>query len=162
MAFADLPTNGTGPSRQFLGPHIFDRVCIEHGIEHRLTKPNHPWTDGQAERMNRAIKDATVKRFHCDDLASLMAHGLAFVSACNFAKPLKAPRWNTPFQTICRAWNNNADRFKINPCHLIPGPYTYCYRAIFMTAGCVCNPRVKVRYDFASLETSSPQLQNPQ
>src|SRR5215204_255049 len=24
--------------------HIFDRVCDEHGIEHRLTKVNHPWT----------------------------------------------------------------------------------------------------------------------
>ena len=24
--------------------HIFDRVCDEHGIAHRLTKVNHPWT----------------------------------------------------------------------------------------------------------------------
>jgi hypothetical protein len=24
------------------GWHIFDRVCEEHGIEHRLTKMNHP------------------------------------------------------------------------------------------------------------------------
>src|SRR5918993_442034 len=38
--------------------HPFDRVCREHGIEHRLTKPYHPWTDGQAERMNRTVKDA--------------------------------------------------------------------------------------------------------
>ena len=29
-----------------------------------LTKPKHPWTNGQVERMNRTIKDATVKRFH--------------------------------------------------------------------------------------------------
>ena len=26
--------------------------------------PNHPWTNGQGERMNRTIKDATVKRYH--------------------------------------------------------------------------------------------------
>jgi len=44
--------------------HIFDRVCREHQIEHRLTKIKHPWTNGQVERMNRTIKDATVKRFH--------------------------------------------------------------------------------------------------
>lgn len=44
MAFADLPKNRTGPSRRFLGPHIFDRVCIANSIEHRLTKPYHPWT----------------------------------------------------------------------------------------------------------------------
>jgi hypothetical protein len=24
----------------------------------------HPWTNGQVERMNRVIKEATVKRFH--------------------------------------------------------------------------------------------------
>ena len=42
--------------------HIFDRVCLENGIEHRLTKVNHPWTNGQVERMNRTIKEATVKK----------------------------------------------------------------------------------------------------
>jgi transposase InsO family protein len=93
MAFADLPKNREGPSRRFLGPHIFDRVCIEHGIEHRLTKPYHPWTNGQAERMNRTIKDATVKVFHYEDLESLKAHVLAFVTAYNFAKHLKALKW---------------------------------------------------------------------
>jgi hypothetical protein len=41
MAFADLPKNREGPTRRFLGPHIFDRVCLEHGIEHPLTsRPN--------------------------------------------------------------------------------------------------------------------------
>lgn len=35
-----------------------------NGIEHRLTKPKHLWTNGQVERMNRTIKDATVKWFH--------------------------------------------------------------------------------------------------
>jgi IS30 family transposase len=46
--------------------HIFDRVCSENGIEHRLTKVRHPWTKGQVERMNRTIKEATFKRFHYD------------------------------------------------------------------------------------------------
>jgi hypothetical protein len=48
MAFADLPKNRDRPSRRFLGPHIFDRVCMANAIEHRLTKPYHPWTNGQA------------------------------------------------------------------------------------------------------------------
>jgi hypothetical protein len=50
-----------------------------------VTKPYHPWTNGQAERMNRTIKDATVKVFHYEDLESLKAHVLAFVTAYNFA-----------------------------------------------------------------------------
>ena len=28
------------------GGYIFDRVCDEHGIEHRLTKPYLPRTNG--------------------------------------------------------------------------------------------------------------------
>lgn len=47
--------------------HIFDRVCREHQIDHRLTKINHPWTNGQVERMNRTLKEATVKRYYYDN-----------------------------------------------------------------------------------------------
>jgi transposase InsO family protein len=126
MAFADLPRNrGRHPEIEAIfGGHIFDRVCREHGIEHRLTKPYHPWTNGQAERMNRTVKEATIKAFHYPDLDALKAHVLAFVTAYNFAKHLKALRWRTPFQAILDAWTNDPAIFKINPHHLIPGPHT--------------------------------------
>ena len=73
MAFADLPKNrGRYPEIEaILGGHVFDRVCDQHGIEHKLTKPYHPWTNGQAERMNRTVKDATIKAFHYPDLEAL-------------------------------------------------------------------------------------------
>jgi hypothetical protein len=71
--------------------------------------------------MNRTIKDATVKVFHYEDLESLKAHVLVFVTAYNFAKHLKALRWRTPYQAICNAWTNDPEAFKINPRHLIPG-----------------------------------------
>jgi transposase InsO family protein len=126
MAFADLPKNrGRYPEIEAIfGGHIFDRVCGEHGIRHRLTKPYHPWTNGQAERMNRTVKEATVKAFHYPDLEALQAHVLAFVTAYNFAKHLKALRWRTPFQAICDAWQADPSAFKIDPHHLIPGPHS--------------------------------------
>src|SRR3984885_5027862 len=65
IQFADLPRNRDGWTARYR-VHRFDQICREHGIEHRLTKPNHPWTNGQVERMNRTIKDATVKRYHYD------------------------------------------------------------------------------------------------
>ncbi len=33
--------------------HLFERVCDEHGIEHRVARLNYPWKNGQVERMNR-------------------------------------------------------------------------------------------------------------
>src|ERR1700723_1170844 len=42
--------------------HAFEYACAQSDIDHRLTKPKQPWTNGQVERMNRTIKDATVKR----------------------------------------------------------------------------------------------------
>jgi transposase InsO family protein len=128
MAFADLPKNrGRHPEIiGMFGGHIFDRVCKEHGIEHRLTKPYHPWTNTEAERMNRTIKDATTKAFHHPSRDALKAHVVAFVTACNFAKHLKALRWRTHFQSICDAWAKDPSPFKINPHRLIPGPNTQC------------------------------------
>ncbi len=113
MAFADLPKNrGRYPAVEAMfGGHIFDRVCKQHGIQHKLTKPYHPWTNGQAERMNRTVKDATIKAFHYPDLDSLKAHVLAFVSAYNFAKHLKAIRWKTPFEAVSHAWTATPDIF---------------------------------------------------
>ena len=37
--------------------HAFEYACAELGIEHRTTKPKHPWTNGQVERMNRTGVD---------------------------------------------------------------------------------------------------------
>lgn len=44
--------------------HAFEYTCATSDIEHRTTKPKHPRTNGQVERMNRTIKDATVRRFY--------------------------------------------------------------------------------------------------
>lgn len=40
----DLPKNRQGPIARFRG-HPFNRVCHAHVIDHRLTKPNPPWTN---------------------------------------------------------------------------------------------------------------------
>jgi hypothetical protein len=44
----------------------FELICKANGTKHRLIKPNQPWITRQADRMNRTIKEATVKRFHYD------------------------------------------------------------------------------------------------
>lgn len=101
--------------------HIFDRVCDENDIEHRLTKVKHPWTNGQVERMNRTIKEATVKRFHYDDHAQLKKHLADFIDAYNFGRRLKTLKGLTPYEFICKQWTLEPDRFIIDPIHQMPG-----------------------------------------
>jgi Integrase core domain len=47
VQFSYMPQHRDGPTAQY-SVHMFDRVCRENGIEHRLTRPNHPWTNGQS------------------------------------------------------------------------------------------------------------------
>ena len=123
MAFADLPKNrGRHPEMEAIfGGRIFDRVCDRHGIEHRLTKPYHPWTNGRVERMNRTIKDATVKRFHYDSHEQLRRHLDDFVAAYNFARRLKRLSGLTPYEFICKTWADEPHHFIAHPHHEMPG-----------------------------------------
>lgn len=106
---------------RFAFEHIFDRVCQEHQIEHRLTKVNHPWTNGQVERMNRTIKEATVKRYHYDTHSQLETHLTDFITAYNYARRLKTLHGLTPFEYICKIWTNEPDRFNVDPTHHMMG-----------------------------------------
>ena len=101
--------------------HIFDRVCRQFNIEHRLTKINHPWTNGQVERMNRTIKEATVSRYYYDNHQQLEKHLEQFICAYNFARRLKTLKGLTPYEFICKTYSSEPQRFIINPIHKIPG-----------------------------------------
>ena len=120
IQFADLPRNRDGWTARYR-VHRFDQICRAYDIDHRRTKPHHPWTNGQVERMNRTIKDATVKRYHYDNHQQLRAHLDDFVSAHNFARRLKTLKGLTPYEYICKIWTSEPDRFKLNPLHQMPG-----------------------------------------
>ena len=125
-----LTDNGiqfTFPSRYADGPtarymtHMFDMRCRENGIEHRLTKIKHPWTNGQVERMNRTIKEATVKRYHYDSHQLFEQHLADFINAYNYARRLKTLKGLTPYEYICKIWTDEPKRFTLNPIHQMPG-----------------------------------------
>lgn len=97
-------------------------ACEQTKIEHRLTKPRCPWTNGQVERINRTIKDATVERYHyaCHD--ELRQHLQMLVDAYNYGRRLKTLRGLTPYEFICQSWTKEPERFRLDPSHHIPGP----------------------------------------
>ena len=105
---------------QFLA-HAFEYACAQNHVDHRLTKPRHPWTNGQVERMNRTLKDATVRRFHYETHDQLRSHLADFVSAYNFGRRLKTLKGLTPYEAICKTWNSDPARFTLDPLHQMPG-----------------------------------------
>ena len=102
--------------------HSFELACAENRIEHRLTKPHHPWTNGQVERMNRTLKEATVRRYHYGSHDELRSHLALFLDAYNYARRLKTLKGLTPYEFICRSWATEPHRFTANPHHQMPGP----------------------------------------
>jgi transposase InsO family protein len=114
------PRYADGPTARFV-THMFDMRCRENGIEHRFTKINHPWTNGQVERMNRTIKEATVQRYHYDSHQQLEQHLSDFVAAYNFGRRLKTLKGLTPYEFICKCWASEPQRFTLNPLQQMPG-----------------------------------------
>jgi transposase InsO family protein len=120
IQFADLPKNRDGWTARYR-VHRFDQICRANGIEHRLTKPHHPWTNGQVERMNRTIKEATVNRYHYDSHEQLRAHLADLVTAYNFARRLKILKGLSPYEYICNTWTKEPKRFTLDPIQQMPG-----------------------------------------
>jgi IS30 family transposase len=112
------------PHQKYAFKHVFDRICTAHRIDHRLTKPNHPWTNGQVERMNRSLKDATVHRYHYDTHQQLQEHLDTFILAYNLAKRLKTLGGLTPHEYICQQWQKQPELFLHDPFHHTLGLYT--------------------------------------
>lgn len=117
IQFAEQPCNrNTVWSRQMR----FDMICEANDIENRLTKPNHPWTNGQVERMNRTIKEASVKPFHYESHDQLRTHLADFMAAYNFARRLKTLSGLTLYEYIAKILMSEPDPFSINPVHQMP------------------------------------------
>jgi len=93
-------------------------------VGHRLTKPAHPWTNGQVERMNRTIKEATIQRFHYQTTQELNDHSQAFLLAYNHAKWLKTLRGLTPHEFVWAQWQKDPTIFTRNPTQLTLRLYT--------------------------------------
>ncbi len=88
--------------RQPSGEHDFDALCASLGIEHRLTPPRRPQTNGLVERLNGRINEI-LRTTHFDsgaDLDSMIWH---YQRLYNHHIPQRALSHKTPIQTL-KAW----------------------------------------------------------
>ena len=102
--------------------HTFEYASAQNHIERRPTKPHHPWTNGQVERMNRTLKDTIVRRFHYATHEQLQQHLGQFLAPYHFAQRPKTLKSLPPYEAICKAWAVEPSSFIAIPPHQIQGP----------------------------------------
>ena len=100
--------------------HAFEYACAQNDIDHRLTKPKPPWTNGQVERMNRTIKDATVKRDFYETHDQLRAHLQNFVAPIISREDSRPSRPHS-VRVRLQSLDLRAAKIKLNPLQQMPG-----------------------------------------
>jgi hypothetical protein len=95
IQFTFQPRFADGPTARYM-THLFDIRCQRSRIKRRPTKIRHPSTNRQVGKMNRTIKEATVKCYHYDNHQQLNAHLADFIHVCNLNHRLKALKGLTP------------------------------------------------------------------
>ena len=96
------------------GEHVFDKQCQAYGIEHRLTKPRTPRTNGMVERFNGRIADVLkTHRFHDgEDLEQTL---LRYVVLYNHELPQSVLQSKTPMQVMWEWYRLKPDLFHKRP-----------------------------------------------
>jgi hypothetical protein len=80
--------------------HIFGRARPTKGIEHHFVKVENPWTNVQVDRVNRTVKDATVKRFHDDYNGQIQQYLAGFTDTANHTLSLNALSRLMPYKFV--------------------------------------------------------------
>ncbi len=107
------------------GEHAFDKLCTEPGIEHRLTKPRTPQTNGMVERFNGRISDVLQSHHFVsgEDLAQTLYR---YVLLYNQQLPQSTLGSKTPLDAMQRWYASHPHLFVKRPCNLAGGD-TYRY-----------------------------------
>jgi len=105
--------------RAATGAHEFDTLCEDLGIEHRLTPPKSPQTNGMVERFNGRIEEV-LQSHHFQSGEELETTLHRYVWLYNQQLPQSALGSKTPLQAM-KDWNTlKPELFKKQPYYL-PG-----------------------------------------
>jgi len=101
--------------------HPFTQRCLNKGIKHKLTQFFSPQTNGQVERMNKTLKDATIKMFQYDTVEQFQVNLHDFLNYYNCSKKLKAIGRKSPFTFLKEKYKLYPKLFTKNPDHYCVG-----------------------------------------
>ena len=106
-------------ARTASGSHEFDRLCAELGIEHRLTPPKSPQTNGMVERFNGRIADV-LKTNRFDSALDLEQTLMRYVVLYNTQLPQSALGSRTPMQAM-KDWHKSHPHLFVKSPRNLPG-----------------------------------------
>ncbi len=89
----------------------FDRVCRRHGIEHRLTKPRTPQTNGRVERFNGRVAEV-IKVAYFNSSQALRDTLLHYVRIYNQQIPQKSLGHIAPVHALKNWYAPRPELFK--------------------------------------------------
>jgi len=98
-------------TRQPTGEHEFDQLCQALGIEHRLTKPRTPKTNGMVERFNGRISEV-VQQTRFASAAELETTLKRYVNTYNQQIPQRALNHLSPIQALKEWQKKKPELFK--------------------------------------------------
>jgi len=101
------------------GPHFFDEVCAACGIEHRLTRPYTPKTNGLVERMNGLIQEGTYKMHRYPGYPELIDGLHQWLAIYNLRRQHSAIGGKTPYEKVCDWYAQRPDLFIKDPTYLM-------------------------------------------
>ncbi len=108
-----------GKTKEVSGSHKFDKECSKDNIEHRLTAPATPKTNGMVERANGTIKNSTIKATKYKNIEELKEDLNKFLIYYNtnrkhggLKKELKV---RTPCEAVKSWFDVEPEIFKISP-----------------------------------------------
>jgi len=109
-------------ARDATGQHEFDALCEALGIDHRLTKPRTPQTNGMVERFNGRLEQV-LNSHHFDSAEDLEKTLLRYAWLYNEHLPQKNLGHLTPLQALKR-WQSSCPDLFVKNVRNRPGPDT--------------------------------------
>ncbi len=119
------------------GEHAFDKLCAELGIEHRLTKPRTPQTNGMVERFNGRISDVLQSHHFVsgEDLAQTLYR---YVLLYNQQLPQSTLGSKTPLDAMQRWYESHPHLFVKRPYILREVTQVSCRQVILQNLTIYC------------------------